>query len=63
LRHNEKAKDKHAREIAIAEKLHVEHGDGAVQPYDRGGMGRALQGHLRVRLRLLEDGHLPILGR
>ena len=46
----------------FSEKLHVEHGDDPVQPADRGGVGRALQGDLRVRLRLLEDGHLPVPG-
>jgi hypothetical protein len=34
----------------FAEKLHVEHGDDPVQPPHRGGVGRALQGDLRVRL-------------
>ncbi len=35
---------------SFAEKLHVEHGDHPVQPPHRGGVGRALQGDLRVRL-------------
>jgi hypothetical protein len=45
----------------MAEESDVEHNHGAVQSADRGGVGRALQGHLRVRIRLLENGHLPIL--
>lgn len=43
-----------------AEEPDVEHRDRAVQPADRGGVGRALQGHLRVRLRLLENRHISL---
>lgn len=32
--------------IGVAEELHVEHRDGAVQPAHRRGVGRALQGHV-----------------
>ena len=34
----------------FAEELHVEHGDDPVQPADRGGVGRALQGMMMRRL-------------
>ena len=51
-----------ARFFFIEEKLHVEHGDDPVQSIDRGGVGRTLQSHLRIRIRLLEDGHIPIPG-
>ena len=46
----------------VAEKLHVEHGDSAVQPAHRGGMGRTLQGHVWIWLWLLEDCHFPVPG-
>ena len=49
--------------VFSAEELHVEHCDDPVQPADRGGVGRALQGHLRVRIRLLEDSHFPVSRR
>lgn len=42
--------------LIFPEKSYVEHGHGAVQSIDRGGIRRTLQGDLRVRLRLLEDG-------
>lgn len=47
----------------ISEKLHVEHSDGPVQSAHRGRVRRALQGHLRVRLRLLENGHFSVSRR
>lgn len=46
----------------LLEEPDVEHDYGAIQPSNRGGGRRALQGHLRVRLRLLEDRHLPLFG-
>lgn len=42
------------------EKPDVEHGHGAVQPAHRGRIRRAFQSDLRIRLRLLEDRHLPL---
>lgn len=47
----------------FAEKSYVEHGHGAVQSADRGGIRRALQGDLWVRLRLLEDGDVSLSRR
>lgn len=44
----------------LAEESDVEHSHGAVQSVDRGGIRRALQGDVRVRLRLLEDGHVSL---
>lgn len=46
--------------LIFPEKSYVEHGHGAVQSIDRGGIRRALQGDLRVRLRLLEDGDISV---
>lgn len=45
------------------EKLHVEHAEHPVQCAYRGRMGRALQDDLRVRLRLLENGHFSFFRR
>ena len=47
----------------MTEEPDVEHNHGAVQLADRGGAGRTLQGHLRVRIRLLEDCHVSFFGR
>ena len=49
-------------ECAIAEELHVEYCDDSIQPLDWRGVGRALQGDLRVWIRLLENRHIPIFG-
>ena len=46
----------------FSEKLHVEYSHHSIQSLDRGGMGWALQSDLRIRIRFLEDGHLPIPG-
>lgn len=49
--------------ISRAEKSHVEHRYRAVQSPYRGGVRRALQGHLRVRIRLLEDRDVSLSWR
>lgn len=46
--------------VLTPEKPDVEHGHGAVQPAHRGRIRRAFQSDLRIRLRLLEDRHLPL---
>lgn len=49
--------------LALLEKPHVEHRHRPVQPADRRGMGRALQGDVRIRLRFLEDGDISVFRR
>ena len=49
--------------MCTIEKFHVEHAEHPVQHDDRRRMGRALQSHLRVRQRLLEDRHFSISWR
>lgn len=47
---------------SFSEKRDVEHRNDSVQLPDRGRMGRALQGHVRIRLRFLEDSHVSLFG-
>jgi len=45
------------------EKSHVEHRNRTIQPIDRRGMGRTLQGDLWIRLWLLEDCDISVFRR
>lgn len=47
--------------LCLTEEPHVEHDNGSVQPTDWRGVGWTLQGHLRVRIRLLEDCDISLL--
>lgn len=49
--------------VPLSEKPNVEHRHRPVQPANRRGMGRALQGYMRIRLRFLEDCDISVFRR